>query len=393
MKWFTCTPVDFGGGEDFFSRDSGLLSRGFRSLGVESMAVMPGESRSDDRPDLQRTNDANLRSADWWRQHRLDGVVLYAWGSGRHLGVARAIKEAGVHLVSSIDSSGLLSPHAHFRDYAQLNASKQIAERGRLVGCLRGAALIVRNLVPGLLDLPRLKHLEQADAVTMVTPEAVRIMKELALRFGYPGVAEKTVHLPHPQLELFDYRGTAKEKMVLSVGRWETDAWFQKNPQLLIESLGRFLTRREDYQSLIVGQGCERLQAMIGDLDPAVAGRIELMPHVSPATLRELYNRAQIACWSSRHEGQQNTGAQALCCGASVVGTTGMAVNCFEYYASRSSGRQATSNTAGALAEALVLEAEAWDSGRRSGAEISRSWCPEFHAGKVAQRVLDLMND
>ena len=43
MRWFTCTPFPFGGGPDFFARDSGLLCRGFRMIGVESMAVMPGE--------------------------------------------------------------------------------------------------------------------------------------------------------------------------------------------------------------------------------------------------------------------------------------------------------------------------------------------------------------
>ena len=73
MRWFTCTPVAFGGGPDFFARDSGLLSRGFQAIGVDSRAVMPGDPAADDEPDLIRTAYADLENQDWWRGHDLDG--------------------------------------------------------------------------------------------------------------------------------------------------------------------------------------------------------------------------------------------------------------------------------------------------------------------------------
>ena len=56
MRWFTCTPVEFGGGADFFARDSGLLCRGFQALGIDSRAVMPGPAKVLDEPDLIRTD-------------------------------------------------------------------------------------------------------------------------------------------------------------------------------------------------------------------------------------------------------------------------------------------------------------------------------------------------
>lgn len=99
MRWYTCTPVAFGGGPDFFARDSGLLCRGFQQIGIESCAVMPGPKVPEDEPDLLRTDYANLESAVWWRGHQLDGVVLYAWGSPRYRFVAKAIHEAGIFLV------------------------------------------------------------------------------------------------------------------------------------------------------------------------------------------------------------------------------------------------------------------------------------------------------
>ncbi|HEY1122189.1 MAG TPA: hypothetical protein VGE67_11340, partial [Haloferula sp.] len=109
-RWFTCTPVAFGGGPDFFARDSGLLCRGFQALGIESRAVMPGERKPEDEPDLIRTDYRNLEDPAWWRCHDLDGVVLYAWGRPKFLRVAEAIRDAGVFLVLNQDSGGLVSP-------------------------------------------------------------------------------------------------------------------------------------------------------------------------------------------------------------------------------------------------------------------------------------------
>ena len=135
MRWFTCTPVAFGGGADFFARDSGLLCRGFQSLGIESRAVMPGERKPEDEADLIRTDYANLESADWWRAQHLDGVVLYAWGRPKFRKVAAAIHAAGIFLVLNQDNGGLVSPLAGFRDWLEEQWILAGQGRDRWPGC------------------------------------------------------------------------------------------------------------------------------------------------------------------------------------------------------------------------------------------------------------------
>ena len=117
MRFFTCTPVAFGGGADFFTRDSGLLCRGFQALGIDSRAVMPGARKPEECADLLRTDYKNLESAEWWRAQDLDGVVLYAWGRPRFRKVAAAIHNAGIFLVLNQDNGGLVSPLAGLRDW------------------------------------------------------------------------------------------------------------------------------------------------------------------------------------------------------------------------------------------------------------------------------------
>lgn len=389
--WFTCAPIRFRGGEAFFARDSGLLSRSFAELGVKSKAVLPGPPvESEISEDLIRTDYRNLEDFGWWKQHQLTGVVLYAWGSPKYTGIARAIKDAGIQLITSIDSSGLMSPYTATPDYIRLLYSMRFARQGVIRGALGATGSLIRSFFPRFFDKARLDHLRLADHVTMVTPQGAELLRSLARRFGYEDVAEKIRYIPHPQQTFFRFDGTAKENLVVTVGRWQKPDWFQKNPDLLLAAACRFLKARPNYRYQIIGNSVEELQPLIERHGVAVRNRIELIPFVKPTELRKVYSKAKIGFWASRHEGQQGTGAQALCCGASVVATSGVAMNCFAHYTSRSSGRQAIRNTPSFLADALTMEAEAWDRGERDPEAISSSWCREFHAPEVARQILSL---
>ena len=198
MRFFTCTPVAFGGGADFFARDSGLLCRGFQSLGVESRAVMPGERRPEDDADLIRTEYGNLESAEWWRSHNLDGVVLYAWGRPKFRKVAAAIHNAGIFLVLNQDSGGLASPLAGPREW--------LAEQWILGGQGRGFAawmrflrLASRGMTVGLVvtDPLRAVHLGVGDIIACVSPKAAGHYRRLCRIYGGHDLAERVKVIPH----------------------------------------------------------------------------------------------------------------------------------------------------------------------------------------------------
>ena len=62
---YTCTPVSFSGGDNFFARDSGLFRKTLLSIGIENKSIVQ-------------------------LPHR-EGVILYSWGAPRYTVVARAI--------------------------------------------------------------------------------------------------------------------------------------------------------------------------------------------------------------------------------------------------------------------------------------------------------------
>lgn len=394
MRVFTCTPVDFEGNAGFFARDSGLFSEGLREIGCESMAIMPGPSRPDDMSDrLIRTTRENLHNPDWWKSLHLDGLVFYSWAAPAYTGIAEAVAAANIPSLVVMDTSGVISPLACPLDWSKEAFHRRVREGATLAQRLRALAAMVIESQTQRTARRRIRHYKAATVIATVTPHAALwVRNEIEALEPDPELANRVHYLPHPQLALYHYGGTPKEKMLLSVARWTRADWAQKQPRVLLEAINRFLGRREDWTCTIIGRGAAGLiRSFPSVIEPSMECRIQFIEHVSPNELVKFYQRASIATWSSRWEGQQGTAAQSLCCGCSVVAPFSSEMSCFRHYVSRESGRLAAHHHPLALAEELQLEADSWDSGQRDPTRIATIWQNEFHAPHVAARALRLL--
>jgi glycosyltransferase involved in cell wall biosynthesis len=389
FRIFTCTPVDFAGDESFFSRDSGMFCRGLRSLGVDSQAIMPGSARLGDDPLLIRTNAENLRDAAWWRGHGLDAVILYSWAAPRYTPIAAAIKKAGIRLMVCMDTSGVISPHANSQAWFHDAIERVLLERPFGKGKIRDLAKYLVESLASPIARARIHHYRQADIVTVPTPEGKEWVCNEARCLGDNDLTSKFHYLPHPQSHKFRYSGVAKEKLIISIARWNPEDWAQKSPRVLIETYRRFLAVKPAWRGLIIGSGATKLLERLGM--QAVVG-LEFQERIDPDDVPALLDRSSIGFWSSRWEGQQGTAAQALCCGCSVVSHGAPMMSCFRHYVSRESGRLARSNKLEHLSEALILEAHAWEKGERNPQGISEEWIGEFHANSVASKAIEHLN-
>ena len=369
-RWFTCTPIAFGGGPDFFARDSGLLCRGFQSLGLESRAVMPGDPQAGDEPDLIRTPYANLESADWWKSHHLDGVVLYAWGSPRFRKVARAIREAGVFLILNQDNGGLVSPLAGPGEWWD--------EQAILTGCPDAPGStrkflnqIMRGLTLGLAitDPLRAIHLHQGDVIACVSPAAAEFYRQLCTFYGGPSLARRVRVLPHPVEPVFRYDGEAKHRRVVCVGRWD-DA-VQKRPALLMRVVDRLLESDPELDWVIAGTPTDEMAAWHARLPGARKSRVELAGRMDRTALAETMRRARVFYSPSAYESFGIAAAEALCCGCSVVAGKSVSMVSFEWFTSEESGSLADHDTPDAHANSLLTELMHWDADERDAGKIS----------------------
>ena len=185
MKVATCTPVDFAANAHFFSRDTGLLCRGFQQAGADCVVIMPGRPAPDDAPDLVRCSASELHDPEWWRTLRLDLVVLYAWGDPRHAALAQAIRQAGIALVQSLDTAGLPTPYGDCNDW-RMASWATVARPEPVASRIRALAKVCRDLLPAAFERHRLDMINQADAVAALAPAALASVAAYAKALGCP---------------------------------------------------------------------------------------------------------------------------------------------------------------------------------------------------------------
>lgn len=392
MRIFTCTPVAFGGGADFFARDSGLLCRGFQALGIESQTVMPGNRKAEDEADLIRTNFRNLESAAWWKSLNLDGVVLYAWGRPKFRKVAAAIHEAGIFLVLNQDNGGLVSPLAGFWDWFE--EQWILSGQGRGPGAwFRFLKLVTRELSAGLVltDPLRAAHLRQGDVIACVSPKAAEHYRKLCRIYGGLDLADRVRIIPHAVESRFRFFGGQKFRQVACVGRWQDVV--QKRPWLLMEVIGSLLATEEEVSVVIAGTATKELVAWHHSLSDAQRGRVQLRGKVGRDELAGILMQSQVFYSPSAFESFGIAAAEALCSGCSVVAGRSVSMAGFEWFASEASGTlAAVDDTAGHIL-ALQNELANWQCGGRNPEQAAEIWCERLHADKVAESVIQCFHE
>jgi len=168
MTWYTCAPVSFGGGPDFFCRDSGLICKGFQSLGTPCKSIMPLPEHPDDiREDLLRTEAENLARPDWWRSIGASNVVLYSWAHYKWWRIAQAVQDSGAKAFLNLDGAGIMSPRVAPGLYFRAIIGRQIRLHGPVIGALtgilRGAAY--RFYIPYVQEPGRIAHMRAVTAM------------------------------------------------------------------------------------------------------------------------------------------------------------------------------------------------------------------------------------
>lgn len=392
MRWLTCTPVSFSGGEDFFSRDSGLLSRGFLEIGIDSYAIMPEPAFPEDLAGLVRVPYPMLEDPAWWKAQEADGVVLYAWGHPAYRRVAAAIREAGIFLVLNQDSCGVVSP---------LNGPSRWLEERRLTtgagrvpgGWSRFFLSVAKGLTFGLVRTEplRAQHLRCGDIIAAVSPVAADHYRRLCRIYGGKALADKVEVLPHPISPIFRAgEMEARERVVVAIGRWEDER--QKRATLLAAVAENVCHSDPEVSWLIAGTAGAFLNDWHGRLPASARDRIRLAGRILPEQLASHLRGAMVLYCPSAYESFHIASGEALCSGCTVVGPDLASMGSFRWFCEEESGTLVRKDSIDGHVEAVAAELRAWKNGRRDPEQISARWMARLHASAVARRMVALRN-
>ena len=393
-NWYTCTPVRFKGNELFFSRDSGLLCKGFQAIGVECKAILPGPPMEDDyTEDLIRTDYSNLEDAQWWRELGGEGVVFYGWGAGKYLKIVQAIKEAEMALVSHMDTGGLISILNGPLDYGASTWRIVWKEQKNLpmaIGHFLRRYLYASTIGLYFNDYRRAIHLREADFIGAITPIAMERIKKVCEYYGGDFLASRVALIPHPIPEYMIYdKRVPKEELVVAIGRWNDER--VKGTKLLAKTINLLLSREHSVSVEVYGDPSSHLTDWYRSLADGDQARVFLKGQQPNSQLRHALQRASISLCTSMRESFHIVSAEALCCGASVVGPDIPEVPAMQWFATGQFGSLAK-QTPIDLVEALSKELDLWRNGQRDPDQISAYWREILHETQIAKKVLNLVS-
>lgn len=392
LRIFTGSPLHFPGTQDFFDRDSGLLSRGFQTLGVESNAITLLPTREGDLPAMVRASWQQLEDPRWWAALELDGLVFITWGNGKYLRMISAATEAGIRVAQMTDTQCLASPVPDFRAHLQAEDAHYWYEP-------RWKRTARTTLKLPITTTFRLWGRDRRDAQAIgtghyflaPTPVSAERFRTFTRRLQGEAAAEQVRFVPFPVNFHFKYDpDIAKENEVIAVGRWDS---FQKRTPLLTATISEALRTRPTVRFRIFGQRHSDLDAWHAGLPEVLRAQVSIEGLVSNATLTEAYQRARVILVSAAYEGCHNASAEAICCGASVVGCRSPFLGVLDWHISRNSGRLAEHATPEALSRELLAELDSWENGERDPGAISAAWTRELHADNVAEKILQLFSE
>lgn len=369
---YTCTPFAFPADGYFYTRDTGLLCRSLQALGAESRVVMPLPRHGEDLPEapLLRVPGRRLRSAAWWREQRLDGVMLYSWGDPRYLGVARAIHRAGIRLVIHYDANCEL--HGHLK---------------RPGGTLKR---LINRVKDYWVNRLRARHLSYADAITTTPPNREAFLHDPA--YGEP-IAGKCVEMPCPVSPVFRHTGTPREALFVAVGKWSDVV--NKRPEMLMATLEAYYACADAAglcDAEVYGAPTPEMEAWHAALPPHVQMHVRLMGNVDHETLCRAYNRARGILCTSFAEGTHNASLEALCCGCAVVCPNRPVHLCnVIWYTQDGCGTVAREDTPESLAAAMLAESAAWERGERQPQRMADMWSPRVQPPLTLPRIFPVL--
>ena len=373
----------------WFGRDSGLVTEGLNSIGVESRLVIldtPGMPQ-DER--FFPASREDFCSSDFWRGLRLDAVVLQG-GEGANEPVSAAIRESGTRLLLRLDSDGVMAPQVDpwlftYGLWWWLAYHKKHPALFRALGTTAAKILFPGKFGPGRL----VRRFAVPDALLVESPVAASRLRRLMSGQGRSDIAEKIFHVPIPVPQLpRDQIPPAREKIILSVGRWD-DA--QKDAPKLIRVMGNVLARHPDYRAVIIGDGDDFVRSLVKKYAPTFDDRIQVIGRSTPEEIAAQERKARIFLCTSRGESMHIASAEAVCRGCSAVGPA--QIPAMQEYAGFQSGTLSWTRRTNDLADAVSAEIAAWEAGRRDPEAIGSHFAFQFSPETIARQIVNIVGE
>ena len=393
IKVYTCAPMPFVADDAFFTRDSGLLCRQFRALGVESKVVMPalGSNESTDPADVIRATKSQFVDPLWWKSLDIDAVVFVTWGFPEHTSVIRAARDAGIRTCAIFETGGNSYPYGGF-----LSTIVTFWRKGKFVEAFPKrfagtAARAVAYTFSGLVSCyHRSVQIGIPHLATFDSPSAMSRCLDTMKFFPWLDVNSEASLVGYPTPDFFSpARREERRTNVVAIARW--DAIRHKRPHMLMHMSELLLKSHPTVTIEIFGRLIPALEQWHANLDASVASRVSLLGIQPSQKVARAIGTSQVLYCPSAGDGIPLVVIEGLCGGCSVAGLKTLDVPALYWAGSEGDGSLVPDDSVESNTRAVLAELEAWEENRRDPMAISEKWKHWFSADQVSRRLLKLL--
>ncbi len=392
-SWATCSPVNFRGCEIYANRDAGLVGMGFRAIGEKCNSILLEPSKEGDLPNIIRATRTQMENPVWWSGIAGRGVVFYNCLKFSHAPVLHAAKAAGLPIAINVDSAAIFDFHTNPHDFWQkaIMHKSHVRPAARLTKAFAGVIKSYYRKSKGR-NHRLASHLAIADVIGGVTPDAVARLRRFLDDYGQPDAAGRVHLIPHPAHPRFVMRGEKSNDgniTFVTVGRWNDHV--QKRPDLLMRVIDSLLSRDPRAHFRVYGGLIPEMEQWHSRLAPEPRRRVGLYGIVPNSELLDAYQNSHVYLCVSAYESFLIAAAEAMCCGCSIVACNSPVLPGPKWFGAEARGTLSDRLTAQDLADAAVMEADAWRTGQRDATKIALWGQQHMHANRVAESYAGLL--
>jgi hypothetical protein len=393
MKIYTSALMPFEANDSFFARDSGLLCRTLRALGVESRVILPARDvrNEEDPEEIIRASANEFADPTWWKSLGIDAVVFISWGFKQHTPIIRAAREAGIRTCAIMETAG--NPYPYGDVWSTI---KMFWRKGKYAEDLpkRFFGTVARSLYFSGKGLTANYHRSVQIGIPHLaafdTPSGMARCLKVARLFPWIVRQSEPVLLGYPIPDYFTPRPLNERRAnVVAIARW--DALRHKRPHVLMRMIEQVLPVHPGATFEIFGRLIPEMEQWHAGLPDALRGRVLLRGIQSSTVISESIGTSRILYCPSAQDGIPLAVAEGLCGGCSVAGLETPDVAALYWAGCEGDGSLARDDSEKSHAQAVISELEAWESGRRNPTEISAKWKSWFSAREVAKRAILLL--
>jgi hypothetical protein len=355
---------------------------GLRAIGIEVITVCPAGTEIGYPYSTVLFNDyRELICLDFWNELGCSAAVIITWQ--RMTDIMLCMRAAGMRVLAVAESDGEISLRFHpwqtfrFLTFMQKTTRLKI---GAIKHWLTSYIAYGKQQINDLIE-----NTESAHITTFAGEGAVNVWTKFLTKNKRTNLINNVKWLPYPVNDIFCSGPIQieRENRIIAIGRWDSP---QKNAELLEKTIIKLESMNSKTEIIVVGKYSEERFKHLCERYPFV----KVMGVQPKENIKKMMQFCRSILITSRWESGPIVANEMLALGGTVIGTP--IVNLVNITKDSIFGIVSTKHSSFALAMAIQVEMEFWETGNRSPFVISSFWRHHLSPKAVSAKMIRLLD-